>query len=259
MRDRPTSIVSVKPSAAGITWNSSCAATPIVVHSHITALATVANIASGTGRPGFSRFQSRIATSIRSAPDPGGDDDQHEPDVEERARHERRIEGEEHRRPSHRDRDDRDDDADDGEPERAPRPRASRQRPRQRSHGDEIAEAHDEERRQHVGHRDAVRRDRHEIELGRSDLRAERAAHPHLPRSRERRRQGTPRRRPRNARGKAAQRCAQEILPWASGFISLSGMTWTVAHISLWPSPQYSWHGISRSPVLVNSVCTCET
>jgi len=30
----------------------------------MTALATVANIASGTGRPGFSRFQACIATSI---------------------------------------------------------------------------------------------------------------------------------------------------------------------------------------------------
>ena len=31
----------------------------------VTALATVANIASGTGRPGFSRFHAFIATSIR--------------------------------------------------------------------------------------------------------------------------------------------------------------------------------------------------
>jgi hypothetical protein len=66
VRDRPTSMVCTSPSAAGMTWNTSWAATPTVVHSHITALATVANIASGTGRPGFSRFHSRIATSIRT-------------------------------------------------------------------------------------------------------------------------------------------------------------------------------------------------
>ena len=59
-------MVWTSPSAAGITWKTSWAATPTVVHSHITAFATVANIASGTGRPGFSRFQARIATSIRT-------------------------------------------------------------------------------------------------------------------------------------------------------------------------------------------------
>ena len=57
-------MVCTRPNAAGITWNRSSAATPTVVQSHITAFATVANIASGTGRPGFSRFQSRIATSM---------------------------------------------------------------------------------------------------------------------------------------------------------------------------------------------------
>ena len=49
-----------------MTWKTSSTATPTVVHSHITALATVANIASGTGRSGFSRFHSRIATIIRT-------------------------------------------------------------------------------------------------------------------------------------------------------------------------------------------------
>ena len=62
MRDRPTSTVSVQPNAAGMTWNSSSTATPAVVHSHITALATVANIASGTGCPGLARFHCAIAT-----------------------------------------------------------------------------------------------------------------------------------------------------------------------------------------------------
>jgi hypothetical protein len=45
-------------------WNTSSAATPTVVHSHMTAFATVANIASGTGSPGFSRFHSAIARII---------------------------------------------------------------------------------------------------------------------------------------------------------------------------------------------------
>jgi hypothetical protein len=53
------------PSDAGMTWKSSSAATPTVVQSHITAFATVANIANGTGCPGFSRFHSRIATNMR--------------------------------------------------------------------------------------------------------------------------------------------------------------------------------------------------
>ena len=39
-------------------------ATPTVVQSHMTAFATVANMASGTGRPGLSTFHACIATSI---------------------------------------------------------------------------------------------------------------------------------------------------------------------------------------------------
>ena len=61
MRDSPTSTIPLKPSAAGITWNSNSTATPSVVHSHIMALATVANIASGTGWPGLARFHWRMA------------------------------------------------------------------------------------------------------------------------------------------------------------------------------------------------------
>ena len=53
-----------------MTWNSSSTATPTVVHSHITALATVANIASGTGRPGFSRFHAAHRDEHEDAPDP---------------------------------------------------------------------------------------------------------------------------------------------------------------------------------------------
>ena len=44
-------MVCTRPSDAGMTWNTSSTATPTVVHSHITAFATVANMASGTGRP----------------------------------------------------------------------------------------------------------------------------------------------------------------------------------------------------------------
>jgi len=56
-----TSMPRFQPKAAGMTWNTSSAETPTVVHSHMTAFATVANMASGTGRPGFSRFQPAIA------------------------------------------------------------------------------------------------------------------------------------------------------------------------------------------------------
>ena len=53
--------MSVQPNAAGITWNSNSTATPTVAHSHMTAFATVANIESGTGRPGLARFHCAIA------------------------------------------------------------------------------------------------------------------------------------------------------------------------------------------------------
>ena len=39
----------------------------------------------------------------------------------------------------------------------------------------------------------------------------------------------------------------------------LGGTTFTVAIIWVCPSPQYSWHGINRSPVLVKRVWTCAT
>ena len=47
-----------------MTWNRSSTATPTVVHSHITALATVANMASGTGTPGLSRLKPSMARII---------------------------------------------------------------------------------------------------------------------------------------------------------------------------------------------------
>ena len=52
---------------------------------------------------------------------------------------------------------------------------------------------------------------------------------------------------------------AQAILPSGPGWNSDLGTTRTVASISLCPSPQNSWHGIKRSPVLRKTVCTCET
>ena len=65
MRAKPTSTVCVKPKAAGMTWNTNSAATPTVVQSHMTALATVPYMARGTGFPGLSFFQADMATSIR--------------------------------------------------------------------------------------------------------------------------------------------------------------------------------------------------
>ena len=97
MRDSPTSTIAFQPNAAGITWNRSSAATPTVVHSHITALATVANIASGTGCPGLAAFHGRIATIISRHQIHDADHDQHQPDVEPGGRGQRRIEGVEHR------------------------------------------------------------------------------------------------------------------------------------------------------------------
>ena len=47
-----------------MTWKRSSAATPTVVQSHITAFATVANMASGTGTPGLSRLKPSIAAII---------------------------------------------------------------------------------------------------------------------------------------------------------------------------------------------------
>ena len=93
MRDRPTSTIPFHPNAAGIIWNSSSAATPTVVQSHITALATVANMARGTGCPGLAAFHWRMATIIRRHQIHDADDDQHQADVEPRCRRQRRVEG----------------------------------------------------------------------------------------------------------------------------------------------------------------------
>ena len=108
-------------SAAGMTWNRSSTATPTVVHSHITALATVANMASGTGTPGLSRLKPTHGEDHQPAPDPRPDHHQHEADVEIGARGHRRIEGEEHGRRAARDRRRRHSDADDAERRSRPR------------------------------------------------------------------------------------------------------------------------------------------
>ena len=170
MRGRPTSMVWTSPSAAGMTWNRSSTATPTVVQSHITALATVANIASGTGRPGIFAFPCAHRDQHQDAPDPRTCNDQHQPDVEPGACRERRIEREQHRSLADPDRDQRHHDAEDRHPECGPRPWPARKRTVERRDRDEISKAHDEERRQHIGHRDAMRRHRHEILTRRADM-----------------------------------------------------------------------------------------
>ena len=121
-----------------------------------------------------------------NAPYPRAGDDKHEPDVEPGARRQRRIEREEHRGLAHENRDQRHAPRRRAPSRRRPTPRASREAAVERGHRDEIAEAHDEEDGQHIGHRDAVRRHRHEILSRRADVGAQRAAHPHLPGAEER-------------------------------------------------------------------------
>ena len=115
------------------------------------------------------------------APDPRPHHDEHEPDIEEGARRERRIECKEDRRSAQNDGDQHHHDANDRHPEGGPRPGFAGERAVERRHRDEIAEAHDEERGQHVGHRNAVRRDRHEVLPWRTDVGAQWTANPHLP------------------------------------------------------------------------------
>lgn len=66
VRVNHTSTVWVRPSEAGMTTNMISTAKPTVALSQRMALATVPNMASGTSRPGFSRFHPLIATIIRT-------------------------------------------------------------------------------------------------------------------------------------------------------------------------------------------------
>ena len=117
----------------------------------------------------------------QDAPDPRGGHDQHQADVKPRARDQRRVKSEEDRRLAHRYGNDRDNDAKQRDPVCGPGPHLAGKWPVQRGDRNEIAKAHDEERRKHIGHRHAMRRHRHEILPGRADIRAQGAAHPHLP------------------------------------------------------------------------------
>src|SRR6516162_338499 len=65
-----------------------------------------------------------------------------------------------------------------------------------------------------------------------------------------------PRRRARDEPGPAFYCAAQLALPSASGRNWLAGTTRTRASIWLCPKPQNSWQGISKSPVVRNTVCT---
>src|ERR671912_608154 len=94
VRDRPTSMPRFQPKAAGMTWNRSSAGTgPLELHH---------------------------GEDHQPAPDPRPDNDEHETDVEERARGEGWIEGEEHRPSTGQDRRDRHGRADDAEGEANP-------------------------------------------------------------------------------------------------------------------------------------------
>src|ERR1043166_8356961 len=71
-RARPALIVVVQPSAFGSIRNKISVATPSDVHAHSNAPAVVANMASGTGKPGCSLFHRRKCetTSATQIQDP---------------------------------------------------------------------------------------------------------------------------------------------------------------------------------------------
>ena len=105
-----------------------------------------------------------------------------------------------------------------------------------------------------------MRGHRHEILPGRADIGAQRAAHPHLPGAEhagERERRRTP---PRNARGKAAQRCAQETLPSRSRLeliVRQAPARSPTSRCGRGRNIRGRASGDRR--VRVNSVCTCAT
>src|SRR5215471_13543105 len=112
----------------------------------MTALATVANIASGTARPGLARFHSAIAMIMiaHQIHDPATTINQ--ADVEECASGQRRVERVEHRRPAGENGDHRHHRADEADGETEPSPREPWDGSPQRGFGDQVAEPHHEKR-----------------------------------------------------------------------------------------------------------------
>jgi hypothetical protein len=66
VRARPTSIKVVQPKALGSRTPKSSTRTPLAVHAHSRAVAVIANMASGTGLPGLSRFHAAMLTIINT-------------------------------------------------------------------------------------------------------------------------------------------------------------------------------------------------
>src|SRR5208282_3176342 len=113
--------------------------------------------------------------------------------------------------------------------------------------GYEIAESHGDERREDIGHRGAVGRDRAVVPFRIADPGVQRAADEHLPfaaRHRSRRRRTT------DARGPAACYSTQLSLrrSAAKPANAALSMTLILPHMPSWPTLQNSSQGIRRSP-----------
>ena len=246
-------MVSLRPSDAGRISTSTSTAAPTEVQAHRYAPATLPNIASGTVAPGLSLLPGAQVDRHQRDPDPRADDDQHDAEVVERAAR------------SSADRTCR-------APTPCPPPSVAAaitvpattsQKPAQAqrrptsgrfsaSSRDRVAEAHRDQRRQHVRHHRAVRGDRAVVVLGVVDPGAQRAAHVHLPFAEHDRAAGSA--------TNATQKCARTSFlarntaePFPAARLGAGtrrrGSTCTRAHIASWPVPQYSWQGISCSPV----------
>jgi hypothetical protein len=114
-------------------------------------------------------------------PDPRADDHQHDADVVGPVRDQRRVERVQHRGLAQRDGDHRDDRAEDDEGKTDPRPALAGERLLQREFDDGIAEAHRDQRGEHVAHRGTVGGDGAVVQLGVADPVDQRAADDHLP------------------------------------------------------------------------------
>ncbi len=193
-RASPASIVVVRPSAAGMIWNSSSMAAP-----------TADRRPRPQVRPGHvgehrQRHRgARIGTlpdgkvhRHQRDPDPRADHHQHDADVVERVADHRRVEGVQHRGEPERHRDHRRHGAGRHQREPGPGPPPADHRPLQRRLGDGVAEAHRDQGREHVGHRRAVRRDGAVVPVRVADPGRERATDEHLPFA-QRQRHGEPR------------------------------------------------------------------
>ena len=130
-----------RPSETGRSWNTTSSTTPTIVQAQRIAQAVMPNWASGTARPGFSRFQRDSHRDRDDDPGDRPDQQQGRAGIEGPVRDHRRIEGVEHRGLARDDRERGDEGA--GEHRREARPGQARPAdgPPQARRGDEVAEA----------------------------------------------------------------------------------------------------------------------